>query len=235
MTRRREHEIKDFSDLVQRFVNDDPSTIYRGLSNINYQLNTKFDRLCEEACCRKDKCDRSVEQVHSCERGLLQRFRLRAAPHVRHPPRNEWEWLALAQHHGLPTRLMDWTDNPLVAAYFAVKDQNVEGSICCLIGKGAFVDSMREQDPFTQDLSRGTRLFPVHVTNRIVAQAGLFTVRAPDDDDKKITEIPIPARLKREIARRLNEYGINELSLFPDLDAACRFAHWQHENYDEPM
>ena len=60
------------------------------------------------------------------ERAIGDRFKQNAVQFLTHRP-DEWEWLFLMRHHWVPTRLLDWTESPLVALYFAVTEE--EGAV----------------------------------------------------------------------------------------------------------
>jgi hypothetical protein len=80
-----------------------PATVFRGLSRSSYRNVHSLARL--------------QERFPEMERHLLRSFRKYA--HQASPGQSVWDWLSLAQHHGLPTRLLDWTYSPLVALHFA--------------------------------------------------------------------------------------------------------------------
>lgn len=80
---------------------------YRGLSSSEYILDTSLSRLGGDYA--------------KLERHLLRNFRKYAHRKVVEKD-SLWHWLSLAQHHGLPTRLLDWTYSPFVAMHFATAD-----------------------------------------------------------------------------------------------------------------
>ena len=56
------------------------------------------------------------------EIGLIRGFKQNAIQFLGERPQSEWEWLFLARHHAVPTRLLDWSESPLIGLYFAVTD-----------------------------------------------------------------------------------------------------------------
>lgn len=93
---------------------------YRGVSDYMYDLKTSLIRL-----------DNKIEEM---EMHLIRNFR-KYAPHSSVNVDSIWHWLTVAQHHGLPTRLLDWTFSPYIALHFAtdeIEKYDKHGAIWCV-------------------------------------------------------------------------------------------------------
>ncbi len=166
--------------------------------------------------------------------------------------KSSWDYLFEMRHCGLPTRLLDWTENFAVALYFAVKDNPFSPCIWVLDPYKLNLQSWNEEgllnpstdlefDYFSAYIekietkkSTPVALIPNKQSKRVFAQKGVFTLHSDNTSPLEelfnscIHKVEIPLDIIEDAERFLYLAGINEYTLFPDFDGLSRYLIKRH-------
>ena len=163
------------------------------------------------------------------------------------------EWLALMQHSGLPTRLLDWSESPLVAAFFAAERGGEDSAVWMLDPEmlnskissdyrvypieNKYVKTTAEAAFNAQDELSGAvlALVPCHFYPQQIGQQSCFTIHGNDDPLEKhsaagefLKKFIVPAEITENVRERLTELSVKRHFLFPDLPTLAEEIRERH-------
>jgi hypothetical protein len=181
------------------------TVVWRGLSRSRYTNVSSLARLSED--------------YRQLERHLIRNFRKYA--HREAPGPAIWDWLSLAQHHGLPTRLLDWTFSPLVALHFATATWPDDDAI--LLGvdcEGAHELLPGRLRSFYE--REGSLVFTTEMLAELAPDLDAFDALADEDPFVVFFEPP-----------SLDERIVNQAAVLSAIsDASCQMEDWMDDHPD---
>lgn len=228
--------LEDFEDIdyvIREILLDHPYLIFRGQRSSGWPLRTSLDRLFLSS---KDRLPKIKDAAN-----LLKKFKYstRGRLSAEWIPKDDNSWWALGQHFGLATPLLDWTESPFVAAYFAflkeakkLNDKYPNRVIWALDP-----NEVQKKSKLLNNKDRVEIVNPLSDQNpRLVNQRGLFT-KLPIGTDMEswvksnfkgidsfivLIKIEIPEKTghRNKFLRFMNRANINSLTLFADLVGA---------------
>jgi hypothetical protein len=220
--------LEEYIRIVER-LDLEPCTLFRGQAE-EWPL---FPSIAREQL--------TTDDVLAAELSMLEEFQRFSVSWLRVTPATLLDWLALAQHHGLPTRLLDWTENPLAALWFAVRQPSLHHTSGVV-----WILHIRQDDIATESekqvlQSKRHMVFaPTHISERITSQAAWFTVhrcwsehpqfvqldRSTEFADR-FMKVIVPADRFAHFRYWLNKCTLNSASVFPGLDGLCANIKWK--------
>ena len=210
------NSFEEFHSIVQ--AHSATNFLFRGHADSSWNLLPKAGRPDFTACFNPSMTEQTI----------LNAWKRYSQHHLTIKPTDDWDWLTLAQHHGLSTRLLDWTRNPLVALYFAIEDtKNISDACVYIMNFGNTPLNTEGINPFSIDKSG--IFFPKGLSARVINQRGVLSIshkpNLPLEDilpNCTFKKIIIKNKYKNSLRKILELYSINEYSIYQDLDSLSK-------------
>ena len=212
--------VTTLAEYLDRISKLDGEYIYRGQASKEWELIPSVGR--------------SDMYSLEIEKDALTNFKMKYHFYSNERCENDMDVLFLAQHHGLSTRLLDWSYNPLVALYFACESEtDKDGKIFIFSLNGKKLgDSQSSEDnhcphTFNEILSNNSKnefeiVVPNYTNNRYVNQKTLFMLcNRPDKgvQNAKCNTIIVDKSRKGDILRDLAKVGVDKVFIYPTLES----------------
>ncbi|MBQ4811107.1 FRG domain-containing protein [Pseudoalteromonas luteoviolacea] len=246
--------IKDWADFERQLTHKHyRKWIFRGQSSFDWLLESSLSRAFAEANNIRSSYSspRSGMAINKREheKVMIDRFRSNAHLYLQHlpPGDDELSWLSIMQHHGAPTRLLDFSFSPYIALYFALESGDGDAALYCInhnalaeadeeyFGKGKAIVHSRVMDGEEHKDDPCLYAFEPHFSNqRLLSQQGLFvavnnlnytheeSLTEYNYKDSDLVKFKIPARLRYSGIRLLHRMNITATNIYPGLDGFCQ-------------
>jgi hypothetical protein len=227
--------LADYFSIISSLITSKDQFWFRGHEDANWALTPTALRY-----------NREQDRIQAL--GLISEFKRVAEIKLPRPPlpSEELQWVQLARHFGLPTRLLDWTESATIALYFASLNSSVDGMVFILNPvdlnrmsyptKPRIFNARLDEDIIGKYLKldgrknpRGPRTIainPVWNSERLMLQKGVFTLHGSrfqldSAQAPSLVGLPILNEYKSQMLLELGRVGVDEMSIFPELEHSC--------------
>ncbi len=237
--------IDDFFKKVNETLNskkfeDCSYPVFRGHSKFEYELLPTLHR----------DYKKTKKDLWTLENNLYCDFRSLVGPRIVF--KSSWEALFTMRHEGIPTRLLDWTENIGTALFFALESKSIDNPHIWILNpytlnekepkaNGTLLNPDEDLGQYSETYANYCNIpitdlhnypiaiYPNRTNERIFAQRGIFTIHGKNEQKMEQTsidfleKIEIPLNLINALKLLIKHFGINTYSVYPDFKGLCDY------------